>query len=187
MPRRALRRAPPPAAADLVDFIDVDDTALGAQRLFEMEGVDLTVAGEALGAIARKAIVIWLEMPELEAQVTAADSKPASLGLLRECVEAIATATERRVKIEPSGSYLRIRNQQDKQFNVTVRDGEYYGYFQQYAERSESVVRHTAKLSWEICGFMCTPAEMRDARDRARRDGITESIPLNYFDTAKKL
>jgi hypothetical protein len=123
----------------------------------------------------------WLEMPELEAQVAAADLKPASLELLRECVEAVAAATGRKIVVELDGSYLRIRNERKQFFNVKMLDDEYYIYVQHYAERSEAAVKHTSKLAWQICGFMCIPAEMRDAEGRARRDGITGSIPLNYF------
>ena len=40
----------------------------------------------------------------------------------------------------------------------------------------------TEELAWKICGYRCTPAEMRAARARAARDGFTgEILPNEYF------
>jgi hypothetical protein len=132
----------------------------------------------------------FLELPGLEAQIAAADARPLSLDLLRECVEAIATATGRAVKFRDwenaFGSGLSISNDQRATYSVSLRNGEYHVGYQWQAEQSESISTGTEKLAWTICGFMFTPAETRKATELARADRVTGTIPINYFATAMK-
>jgi hypothetical protein len=52
----------------------------------------------------------WLELPDLEALLQAADAQHPSLDVLRECVLAIAAAVEREVKLDGREPMLTFRN-----------------------------------------------------------------------------
>jgi hypothetical protein len=128
----------------------------------------------------------WLEMPELEAMVKAADAKPLGLGVLRECVAAIAVAVEREVQIEGDAPVMTFCNHRGAYYNVHLHDGSYRIAYLHQAAQLEFTAERTEVLAWRICGYRCTPVEMRAARERAARDGFTGKIlPNEYFEDRK--
>jgi hypothetical protein len=123
----------------------------------------------------------WLEVPDLEELLKAKDEMPPSLDLLRECVETIAAALERDVVHEGEPPIVTFRNHHGAYYNVSVHAEEYRITYIHLA-RIEFAQRHTEELAWKICGYRCTPAEMRAARARAERDGfIGDILPNEYF------
>src|ERR1700722_7144922 len=123
----------------------------------------------------------WLEGPVLGGLVGTKDKMPPSLGLLRECVEAIATALERNVVHEGEPPIVTFRNHHGAYYNVSVHAEEYRVVYIHLA-RIEFAQRRTEELAWKICGYRCTPAEMRAAKARAKRDGFTgDVLPNEYF------
>jgi hypothetical protein len=124
----------------------------------------------------------WLELPELEALVRAADARQPSLDVLRECVLAIATAVEREVRLEGCEPILTFRNHKGAYYNVRVDRDEYIIIYEHALAQLEFTLDRTEVLAWRICGYRCTPAEMRAARERAQRDGFSGKIlPNEYF------
>jgi hypothetical protein len=124
----------------------------------------------------------WLEVPEVEAFVQAAGERPLSLDVLHECVEAIAAAVNRHVKRQGDPPVVTYRNHKGAFYNVSVRDGEYWIFYEHAVAQLEFSADRTEELAWKICGYKCTPAEMRMARARAERDGFTGKIlPNEYF------
>ena len=99
----------------------------------------------------------WLEMPDLEELLRAKDEMPPSLGLLRECVEAISTALERSVVHEGEPPIVTFRNHHGAYYNVSVHAEEYRVVYIHLA-RIEFAQRRTEELAWKICGYRCTPA-----------------------------
>jgi len=123
----------------------------------------------------------WLEVPELEARLQAVDEMPPSLTLLRECVDAIAAELEREILQEGHPPIVTFRNHHGAFYNVSIH-GEEYRVFYMHNAQIEFSLRRTAELAWKICGYRCTPAEMRAARARAAQDGFTgEILPNEYF------
>jgi hypothetical protein len=124
----------------------------------------------------------WLEVPDLEERLQAADAMPPSLDLLRECVEAIAVALEREVVLEGNPPIVTFRNHHAAYYNVSVHREEYRVVYIHSVAHLEFTLPRTAELAWKICGYRCTPAEMRAARERAAHDGFTgEILPNEYF------
>jgi hypothetical protein len=123
----------------------------------------------------------WLEVPELEARLQAVDEMPPSLTLLRECVDAIAAELEREILQEGHPPIVTFRNHHGAFYNVSIHEEEYRVFYMHNAQ-IEFSLRRTAELAWKICGYRCTPAEMRAARARAAQDGFTgEILPNEYF------
>jgi hypothetical protein len=123
----------------------------------------------------------WLELPELEARLQATDQMPPSLTLLRDCVAAIAAELEREVLQEGHPPMLTFRNHHGAFYNVSIHEEEYRIVYMHNAQ-IEFALKRTAELAWKICGYRCTPAEMRAAKERAAQDGFTgEILPNEYF------
>ena len=123
----------------------------------------------------------WLEVPELEARLQAADDSPPSLDLLCECVHAIVETLQRDVVRKGKPPVLTFLNHHGAYYNVSVHAEEYRVIYMHHAH-IEFAVKRTEELAWRICGYRCTPAEMRDARARAEQDGFTgEILPNEYF------
>jgi hypothetical protein len=124
----------------------------------------------------------WLEVPELEAMLQAANERPPSLDLLHECVEAIAVALQRDVIREGRPPVVTFRNHHGAYYNVRVQEEAYRVVYLHSVAQFEFTLTVTEELAWKICGYRCTPAEMRAARVRATRDGFTgEILPNEYF------
>jgi hypothetical protein len=118
----------------------------------------------------------------LEALLQVADAHQPSLDVLRECVEAIAAAVEREFRLAGHEPILTFQNHKGAYYNVRVDQGEYLVIYQHSLARLEFTVDRTEVLAWKICGYKCTPAEMRAARERARCDGFLDKIiPNEYF------
>jgi hypothetical protein len=129
----------------------------------------------------------WLEMSDLEALVQSADANPPSLDALHRCVEAIAGALEREVALEGKPPVVTYRNHKGAFYNVSVHAQEYRVFYLHSVAQLEFTLDRTEHLAWRICGYRCSPAEMRAARQRALRDGFTGAIlPDEYFVLPKK-
>jgi hypothetical protein len=123
----------------------------------------------------------WLEVPELEARVQATDIMAPSLTLLRECVGAIVAVLDRDVVHEGQPPIITFLNHHGAYYNVSVHEEEYRVLYMHIAQIEFSHKR-TGELAWKICGYPCTPAEMRAAKVRAAQDGFTgEILPNEYF------
>jgi hypothetical protein len=126
----------------------------------------------------------WLEMPELEALVQAADAKPCDLVLLCECVEAIAIALQRSARLEGRPPVVTFWNPKGAYYNVRVHENRYSIAYQRDVGQLKFTLDRTEELAWKICGYKCTPAAMRAARARADREGFTSRIlPERFFHT----
>jgi len=124
----------------------------------------------------------WLEVPDLEAMIEAAAKREASLHALHECVEAIIAALQRQVKYQGRPPMVTYQNHRGAYFNVSVHEGGYRVIYEHHVAQLEFKLPRTDDLAWRICGYRCTPAEMRRARERARRDGILGNVlPNTYF------
>jgi hypothetical protein len=127
-------------------------------------------------------MVSILQLPEVEARIRAADARPPSLDVLRQCVETIAAATGKNVKLQQSGSALLIRNDDQVSYTVMVRPDAYYGSVSSRGDTNQFTTKSVELLAWRACGFMFTPDQMRAAKERARSKGITgDRIPVNFF------
>jgi hypothetical protein len=123
----------------------------------------------------------WLDVPELEARVQAADDMPPSLTLLRECVGAIVAVLDRDVTHEGQPPIVTFTNHHGAYYNVSVDEEEYQVLYMHHAQ-IEFRLKRTGELAWRICGYRCTPAQMRAAKERAEREGFTgDVLPNEYF------
>jgi hypothetical protein len=128
----------------------------------------------------------WLEVPELEERLQAIDDLPPSLTLLRECVGAIAAELEREILHEGQPPVITFRNHHGAFYNVSVHAEEYRVVYMHNAQIEFALTR-TCELAWKICGYRCSPAEMRAARALAAQDGFTgEILPNEYFARAHR-
>jgi hypothetical protein len=123
----------------------------------------------------------WLEVPELEARVQATDDMPPSLILLRECVGAIVAVLEREVVHEGQPPVVTFRNHHGDYYNVSIHEEEYRVLYMHNAQ-IEFLEKRTGELAWKICGYRCSPAQMRAAKARAAQEGFTgDVLPNEYF------
>ncbi len=96
-------------------------------------------------------------------------------------MDAIAAELEREILQEGHPPIVTFRNHHGAFYNVSVH-GEEYRVVYMHNAQIEFSLRRTAELAWKICGYRCTPAEMRAARARAAQDGFTgEILPNEYF------
>jgi hypothetical protein len=124
----------------------------------------------------------WLAVPDLEAMIETAAEREASLHELQECVEAIIKTLERQVRYQGRPPMVTYHNHRGAYFNVSVHEGKYRVIYEHQVAQLEFGLERTDDLAWRICGYRCTPAEMRAARERAQRDGFTgEILPNIYF------
>jgi hypothetical protein len=67
-------------------------------------------------------------------------------------------------------------------YNFSVREDEYRVLYQHEAAQLDLTYGYTDELAWRICGYPCSPAEMRKARKKAERLGITDKkLPPRFF------
>jgi hypothetical protein len=124
----------------------------------------------------------WLEVPDLEALIESAAERDASLHALHECVEAIIVALERQVEFKGHPPMVTYCNHRGAYFNVSVHERKYRVIYEHQVAQLEFGLTRTDELAWRICGYRCTPAEMRAARERALQDGFNGTIlPSIYF------
>jgi hypothetical protein len=123
----------------------------------------------------------WLEVPELEARIQATDDMPPSLALLRDCVGAIVAELDRDVSHQGQPPIISFLNHHGAYYNVSIHEEEYRVLYMHNAQ-IEFRLKRTGELAWKICGYRCTPAQMREAKAHAERDGFTgDIIPNEYF------
>jgi hypothetical protein len=126
----------------------------------------------------------WLTVPELEALLHDMSVQPADMDVLRAAVGLIAEKLDRRVKTVGGKSRMVTFESPGLTFyNVAVVEKEYHVIFQHEAAQLNRVFDHTPDLAWRICGYPCSPADMRKARVQAARDGLTDlkKLPPQYF------
>ncbi len=92
-------------------------------------------------------------MPDLETLLQAANAQPLSLDVLRECVEAIAAAVERKVSLEGREPVVTFRNRKGAYYNVRVDQGQYRIVYQHAVAQLEFTLDHTEELAWRICAY----------------------------------
>jgi hypothetical protein len=129
----------------------------------------------------------WLSAPELEAMLQDLAAHPADVEKLRAAVEAIVEKLNRPVKIVGKGKVVTFEFPGLAFYNVSVREDEYRVLLQHEAAQLDLVYGYTDELAWRICGYPCSPAEMREARKKAESLGITnKKLPPSFFRPRKK-
>jgi hypothetical protein len=126
----------------------------------------------------------WLEVPELEALLHDMSAQPADVQVLCLAVTMIVEKLDRSVKTVGDKSRMVTFESPGLTFyNVAVREEEYRVLFQHEAAQLDLVFDYTIDLAWRICGYPCSPADMREVRVRAARDGFTDlkKLPRHYF------
>lgn len=140
-----------------------------------------------MGRMARcgaKTMAHWMDVPELEAMLQEINDKPADMDVLRGAVAVIAERLDRKVKTVTRKSVMVTFQSPGLTFyNVAVEDDEYRVLFQHEAAQLDLRFGYTADLAWRICGYPCSPADMREIRVRAEREGVEDlkKIPPRYF------
>jgi hypothetical protein len=129
----------------------------------------------------------WMSVPELETALRDTNKQPADLGALRAAVAAIAEALNRPVKTVAQEKIVTFEYPGLIFFNVRVVDDEYNVLFQHEAAQSTRIYGYTDELAWRICGYPCSPAEMREAKKKAESQGIREKkLPASFFRPHRK-
>ena len=127
----------------------------------------------------------WMSVPELEAALREMNARAADVDVLRAAVAAIVEMLNRPVRPVKIDSQDRIATFEYPGlifYNVSVMDDEYHVLFQHEAAQATRIYGYTDELAWRICGYPCTPAEMREARRRAESVGITgKKLPASFF------
>jgi len=102
--------------------------------------------------------------------------------LLRGAVATIADMLGRPVKTVINERFMTFEYPGLIFYNVRVMDDEYHVLFQHEAAQATRIYGYTDELAWRICGYPCTPAELREARKRAESEGITaKKLPPRFF------
>jgi hypothetical protein len=129
----------------------------------------------------------WMSLPELEASLRETSTQAADLDALRGAVAAIVEALNRPVKTMINEKLVTFEYPGLIFFNVRVVEDEYNVLFQHEAAQSTRIYGYTDELAWRICGYPCSPAEMREARKKAESQGIREKkLPASFFRPRRK-
>jgi hypothetical protein len=124
----------------------------------------------------------WMDVPELEMMLQEMNAQPADIELLRTAVNAIVAELNRPVRAVGSGRMVTFHYPGLAFYNVSVREDEYRVLLQHEAAQLDVTYGYTDELAWRICGYPCSPAEMREARKRAEAEGIAgEKLPPSFF------
>jgi hypothetical protein len=124
----------------------------------------------------------WMSVPELEAALQELNGRPAKVDVLREAVANIVKILNRPVTTEIHERVVTFRYPGLIFYNVVVTDDEYHVLLQHEAAQANRVYGYTDELAWRICGYPCSPAEMREARKRAESEGIIDKkLPARFF------
>jgi hypothetical protein len=124
----------------------------------------------------------WMDVPDLEMTLQQMNQQPAAIGVLRSAVNAIAAALERPVTTAGDRAMVTFQYPGLAFYNVRVQADEYLVRLQHEAAQLELIYGYTDELAWRICGYPCSPAEMRGARKRAAAEGITDQrLPPQFF------
>jgi hypothetical protein len=129
----------------------------------------------------------WMSVPELEAALREMNKQPAELEVLCAAVAAIVEMLNRPATIVSQGEMVIFEYPGLIFHNVRVLDDEYHVLRQHEAAQVDLIYGYTDELAWRICGYPCSPAEMRKARSRAESLGITsKKLPGNFFPPRRK-
>jgi hypothetical protein len=129
----------------------------------------------------------WMSEPELEAALQEMNKQPTDLDVLRAAVAVIVETLKRPVKTVKQQKVVTFEYPGLIFFNVSVGDGEYHVLFQHEAAQATRIYGYTDELAWRICGYPCSPAEMREARKKAEGQGITsKKLPASFFRPRRK-
>jgi hypothetical protein len=129
----------------------------------------------------------WMSVPELETALREMNEKAADLGVLCAAVAAIVDALNRPAKIVSQGEIVIFEYPGLIFNNVRVLDDEYHVLRQHEAAQVDLIYGYTDELAWRICGYPCSPAEMRKAREKAKRLGIAgKKLPGRFFRPRRK-
>ncbi len=129
----------------------------------------------------------WMSLPHLEAALQEMNERQTDLDVLRAAVAAIVEALNRPVKTVRYEKLVTFEYPGLIFYNVSVTDDEYHVLFQHEAAQATRMYGYTDELAWRICGFPCSPAEMREARKRAESQGIThKKLPASFFRPRRK-
>jgi hypothetical protein len=129
----------------------------------------------------------WMNVPVLEAALEEMSKQPTELDVLRAAVAAIVEALNRPVKTVRHEKLVIFEYPGLIFHNVRVMDGEYHVLFQHEAAQATRIYGYTDELAWRICGYPCSPAEMREARKKADSLGVTnKKLPPSFFRPRRK-
>jgi hypothetical protein len=129
----------------------------------------------------------WMSVPELEAALQAMNKQQADLEILRAAVAVIVETLNRPVKAVGQGKMVTFEFPGLAFYNVSVADDEYRVLLQHEAAQIVLFHGYTDELAWRICGYPCSPAEMREARKKAESLGITKKkLPASFFRPRRK-
>jgi hypothetical protein len=129
----------------------------------------------------------WMSVPELEAALREVNKGPTDLDVLRAAVAAIVEALNRPVRTVSHQKVVTFEYPGLIFHNVSVMDGEYHVLFQHEAAQATRIYGYTDELAWRICGYPCSPAEMREARKKAESQGIRDKkLPASFFRPRRK-
>jgi len=129
----------------------------------------------------------WMSVPELEAVLREMNERSTDLDVLRGAVAAIVEALNRPVKTVTYEKLVTFEYPGLIFYNVGVMEDEYHVLFQHEAAQATRVYGYTDELAWRICGYPCSPAEMREARKKAQSVGITDKkLPASFFRPRRK-
>ena len=124
----------------------------------------------------------WMSVPELEAALREMNERSVDMEVLREAVAAIVEILNRPVTTEILERVVTFRYPGLIFYNVRVMDDEYHVLLQHEAAQATRIYGYTDELAWRICGYPCSPAEMREARKKAESVGITDKkLPASFF------
>jgi hypothetical protein len=129
----------------------------------------------------------WMSVPELEVVLREMNDRRTDLDVLRTAVAAIAEALNRPVKIVTHEKVVTFEYPGLIFYNVGITGEEYHVLFQHEAAQATRIYGYTDELAWRICGYPCSPAEMREARKKAVSQGITDKkLPASFFRPRRK-
>jgi hypothetical protein len=129
----------------------------------------------------------WMSVPELEAALEEMNKQPADVEVLRKAVAAIVEKLNRPVTTASHERVVTFAYPGLIFYNVRVEGDEYHVHRQHEAAQAKLIYGYTDELAWRICGYPCSPAEMREARRRAESEGITHKrLPPIFFRPRRK-
>lgn len=128
-----------------------------------------------------------MDVPDLEMTLQQINEQPAAIGVLRTAVNTIVASLDRPVTTAGEGEMVTFHYPGLAFYNVCVRAEEYHVILQHEAAQLDVIYGYTDELAWRICGYPCSPAEMREARKRAAAEGITDKrLPPRFFRPSRR-
>jgi hypothetical protein len=129
----------------------------------------------------------WMSVPELEAALQAMNKQQADLEILRAAVAVIVETLNRPAKTVIYEKLVTFEYPGLIFYNVRVMDDEYHVLFQHEAAQATRIYGYTDELAWRICGYPCSPAEMREAKKKAESQGISgKKLSASFFRARRK-